>query len=313
MTPTAAVFYDPDGYDTATGPILGRKVAGEEFLRAFVRHTGFGTLNAVVRIPQHGEAFARQCAALGATAPTAFALHEDPARIEGLGSLFLPGPGLAQYAWQRRRHRQNAYSLCGVTHTVCTERTMDDVGNLLVAPTQPWDALVCTSRAGRDAVLRLMQEQATYLKDRFGAARVEAPQLPIIPLGVDCDAMQPPPGARSAMRRRLGIGEGDVAALALGRLSYTSKVNPIGMYLALGRAAAAAPKGARVHLILAGRFDSEASERVFRGGAAALCPGVALHLLDGGMENLRGNAFAAADFFTLLVDNIQETFGLAPG
>ncbi len=67
-----------------------------------------------------------------------------------------------------------------------------------------------------------------------------------------------------------------------------------------------------MHLILAGRFDGEAAERVFRGGAAALCPEVALHVLDAAAPDLRRSAFAAADLFTLLADNVQETFGLAP-
>jgi glycosyltransferase involved in cell wall biosynthesis len=308
---TAALFYDPDGYDTQGQPALGRRVAGEEFLRALVRHGGFDRLRAVVRTPRHGEHFQRQVAAMGATVPAEWLPHDEPARKEGIGSLFLPGPGLAQYAWQRRRHRQDAYSLCGVTHTVCTDRTMDDVGLLLVAPTQPWDALVCTSRAGRDMVLRLLREHAAYLKDRFGAARVEGPALPVIPLGVDAEAMVPPPGMREAWRARLGITEGDVAALLLGRLSLSSMVNPLPMYLALGRAAAA-PSGTRVHMILAGRFDGEVAERVFRAAAAALAPAVTLHVLDGEMPDLRRTAFAAADFFTILVDNIQETFGLVP-
>ncbi len=313
--PTAAIFYDPDGYDTSAAPIVGRRVAGEEFLRAFVRHSGFDRLRAVVRTPEHGAHFQRQVAAMGAAAPAEWVPHDEPARIEGLGSLFLPGPGLPQYAWQRRRHRQDAYSLCGVTHTTCTDRTMDSLGDLLVAPTQPWDALVCTSRAVRAMVLRLLEEHARYLADRFGAQRVEGPQLPIIPLGVDCAALAQPSagGARAEWRARLGIAEGDVAALMLGRLSHATKVNPLPMYRALGRAArATAAPGRRVHLILAGWFEAPASERAFREPPATLCPEVTVHVLDGRAPEVRREIWAAADFFTLLVDNIQETFGLAP-
>jgi len=311
--PNAAIFYDPDGYDTAAGPILGRRVAGEEFLRAFVRHSGFDRLHAVVRLSAHGEHFRRQVAQMGATVPADWVPHDEPHRIEGMGSLFLPGPGLPQYAWQRRRHRQDAYSLCGVTHTTCTDRTMDSLGDLLVSPTQPWDALVCTSRAVRDMVRRLLQEHAYYLRDRLGAQRIEGPQLPVIPLGVDCEALTLPPAARPAWRARLGIAENDVAALMLGRLSHATKVNPLPMYLALGRAArAAAAPGRRVHLILAGWFEGPAAERAFREPPTALCPEVTVHVLDGRAPEVRREIWAAADFFTLLVDNIQETFGLAP-
>ncbi|GGG16360.1 hypothetical protein GCM10010964_00800 [Caldovatus sediminis] len=312
-TPNAAIFYDPDGYDTTAAPIIGRRVAGEEFLRAFVRHSGFDRLRAVVRLPEHGERFRHQVARMGATVPADWVPHDEPHRIAGMGSLFLPGPGLPQYAWQRRRHRQDAYSLCGVTHTTCTDRTMDSIGDLLVSPTQPWDALVCTSRAVRDMVARLLQEHALYLRDRLGARRIEGPQLPVIPLGVDSEALALPEAARAGWRGRLGIAEGDVAALMLGRLSHATKVNPLPMYLALGRAArAAAAPGRRVHLILAGWFDGPAAERAFREPPATLCPEVTVHVLDGRAPEVRRGIWAAADFFTLLVDNIQETFGLAP-
>ncbi len=56
---------------------------------------------------------------------------------------------------------------------------------------------------------------------------MEGPQLPVIPLGVDTAALDPPPGAREAWRARLGIAEGDVAALMLGRLSHATKLNPL--------------------------------------------------------------------------------------
>ena len=43
-----------------------------------------------------------------------------------------------------------------------------------------------------------------------------------------------------------------------------------------------------------------------------LCPEVQLHVLDGRGEKVRREIWSAADIFVSLVDNIQETFGLAP-
>ncbi|MBM3591942.1 MAG: glycosyltransferase family 4 protein [Alphaproteobacteria bacterium] len=37
-----------------------------------------------------------------------------------------------------------------------------------------------------------------------------------------------------------------------------------------------------------------------------------VHVLDGQNAEIRSKAWAAADIFTLPVDNVQETFGLAP-
>ncbi|MBJ7253045.1 MAG: hypothetical protein JHC89_16970, partial [Acetobacteraceae bacterium] len=84
---------------------------------------------------------------------------ESPQLIAKAGSLFLPGPGLESYAyWRRRSGNQRAFSLCGVTHTTSTDRVMDALAHSLTAPVQPWDAIICTSRAVQSMVRRQLQE-----------------------------------------------------------------------------------------------------------------------------------------------------------
>jgi hypothetical protein len=70
--------------------------------------------------------------------------------------------------------------------------------------------------------------------------------------------------------------------------------------------------GRRVHLVLCGWFDSEAGERAFREAAAQLCPSVRLAMLDGRARENQADAWAAADIFTSLADNVQESFGVTP-
>ena len=53
-------------------------------------------------------------------------------------------------------------------------------------------------------------------------------------------------------------------------------------------------------------------EAVWREQASMLCPEVTLHVLDGRGESVRREIWSAADIFVSLVENIQETFGLAP-
>ena len=50
----------------------------------------------------------------------------------------------------------------------------------------------------------------------------------------------------------------------------------------------------------------------FEQGAAKLCPSVHTVTLDGRKAEERGKAWAAADVFCSLSDNIQETFGISP-
>jgi len=82
--------------------------------------------------------------------------------------------------------------------------------------------------------------------------------------------------------------------------------------MVMGLQAAQRATGRRVHLILAGWFESEAERKQIEGLAREVCPDVPVHIVDGRDAEIRRQAWSAADFFTSLSDNIQETFGLTP-
>ena len=208
----------------------------------------------------------------------------DRQALRSAGTVYWPAPGLDEQAWKRRFGSERDYSLCGVTHTVASATIVRALGQYLLAPTQPWDALVCTSTAVRTAVERIIEQHADYLARR-GGGRFRSPvRLAVIPLGVDCESYAPRdddavpgagPGARHALRARLGIAEADLAALFVGRLSFHAKAHPTPLLLAAARAAQRAP-GRTVHLLLAGQFPNRAAEREFREAAGRFsrrCPG----------------------------------------
>ncbi len=307
----AALLYAPDGYDDGRPQVMGRQAAGAGFLQGLVRHAGFDRLVALTRGAADAAAFRTQVAALGATVPAETLAEADFAQLARIGCLMLPGPELSEYAWRRRRLMGGAgLSLVGITHTIASEGAMDSLAGLLLAPVQPWDALVCTSTAVRGAVQRLWQGEGAYLARRLGATRVEGPALPVIPLGVDTAALAPDAAARSDWRRRLGIAPQDIAVLHHGRLSFHAKAHPLPMFLALARAATAAPAGAKVVLILSGWFADATQRRAFSELARALAPDLPIRLVE--RPEPGTSLRAAADIFTLLSDNIQESFGLAP-
>src|SRR5712671_467032 len=312
--PNAAIYYDVDAFDTSRPALMGRHAAGEGFLRGFARHGGTDRLYCYSRSEADARDFTTRVQAHGATVPITWIPFADPQRLAEPGCLFYPTVGVDELAWRRRRHDQRAYSVVGITHTIVSGAVMEVIANWLIAPVQPWDAVICTSKAVRDAVNTVIEAQTAYLGARLGPVRPSLPQLPVIPLGVDCDAYRPVPAVRADWRQRLGIGNADVAVLFLGRLSFHGKAHPVPMYRGLQQAVARSPlpAGAKLHLIQAGWFANDAIERAFRDGAAAHCPDVVCHFLDGRQSDVRNGIWQAADIYTSLSDNLQETFGLSP-
>ncbi len=133
---------------------------------------------------------------------------------------------------------------------------MDDLDLLLTASVQPWDAVICVSNAAKTSMVRLLDNWADYLGIRSSGGRFKAQvQMPVIPLGVDCDKYAPTPKtteARTNIRRGLGIGEDDVVVLYFRCLILNTKAGPVAMYLSLEAAAKRTAK--RIHLMQAGRF-----------------------------------------------------------
>ncbi len=305
----AAIHYVPAGYDTKGPKLMGRMAAGEGFLDAYLRHAGVEPFYCYASERATAEQFAALARSLGPM-PVEWIPWANPAALARPGALYTPDPSLHDHAWRRRARDQRAYSLTGITHTTASSNAMDMIAELAVAPVQEWDALICTAKTVRGMVETLMDEQAAYLKDRLGAQRAPRPQLPIIPLGVDCARFAPDSAIRSAQRAALGIADDDVAFLFVGRLSFHAKAHPFPMYLALERAAR--QTGKRLHLIQAGWFANEFIESAFRDGARDFCPSVTAHFLDARKPEVRFAVWQAADIFTSLSDNIQETFGLTP-
>lgn len=311
MATLAALEYHPDGYDTGRERLMGRHAAGEGLLKAWVRYAAPDRMIAWTQ----SESFLKDCEtrvkAMGWDGPVVAANVLQPQALMDAGCLMLAGPGVSDAAWARRWVGDAAWSAVGITHTTATHRVMNVITEMARAPVQPWDALICTSQAVKAMVETTFDAEQAHLRDRFGAGIVvPRPNLRVIPLGVHAEDFAHQPEARVRQRAALGIPEGEPAVLVMGRLSTTAKAHPFPLYRALELAAKEA--GRQVHLILAGWYADDKQEEIYKGGAAALMPSVKLHVVDGRDPVIRREIWSAPDVFALLVDNIQETFGLAP-
>ena len=117
--------------------------------------------------------------------------------------------------------------------------------------------------------------------------------------------------SRDFLRRHLRIDEQDVLVLWLGRLSFFEKSYPQSMFIALQKAMQSC--GRRLHFVMAGWFPGgESDHSRYKEAAHFHAPNVPVHFLDGKNPEVVRCCWAAADLFLSLVDNPQETFGLAP-
>lgn len=307
----AAILLSTEPYDAAVARPMGRHSAGEGFLRGFLRHADverFCFWNV------HGEDQARLEALLDRLGkpdrPVDWLGRGDREGLAKAGALYIPTPELKGEAWARRAFGGHAYSLTGVTHTIAETPLLDELGALLLAPLEPWDALICTSDSTRKAAETLLDSVATYLQDRFGAARIPPVQLVTIPLGVHTEDFRTDPEARRRWRERLDIPDDAPVALYVGRFSLTAKMHPGPMGLALQEASLRL--GQPIWWLVYGGAKGPGGEAAFREAAAAFCPDVQIRFVPHASQATRDEIVSAADVFLSLSDNIQETFGLTP-
>lgn len=311
MPINAAILFEPDAYVMGGPKIMGRQSAGNAFLRAAVAGRQGETLAAYTPRRESAEVFARMVRDFDADAR---AVWIPPSRLDMLsaaGALHLPGPTFHDCALLRLRAGVAAYSLTGVTHTLASHAAMDAIAELATLPLMPWDALICTSEAGRSAVKVLLAAQLEYVSWRFGReARPPLPQLPVIPLGVHTRDYAVTEVDRRRARTELGLAGDAVAVLFVGRLSFHAKAHPHAMYLALEEVRRRT--GKPIALIQFGLFANATIEAAFKDGAARYAPGVTAIFANGRDDAARQRVWAASDVFISLSDNIQETFGLTP-
>jgi len=308
---SACIYYHPEAYSISGPKLMGRNAAGESFLRGFLQHSSKAeSLWVQVSEKQHFEHFALQAANNGRKEHITTISNSNLGLLETAGSVYFPGPGLAEHAFKRSLYGDSLWSLCGITHTTSSASAMDAIAELITAPVQPWDALICTSTAVKKNVETVLQAHADYLAARLGISRLVLPQLPVIPLGVHTNDFKYSDNQREASRKRLGVDSDTLVVLYVGRLSFHAKAHPLGMYKALE--IAANKTGKNVVLVECGWHANEPIKQAFADAADYACPTVRVVTLDGRDSANRELAWSGADVFCSLSDNIQETFGIVP-
>lgn len=303
-----ALYYAGDAYSTDR-KIMGRQSAGKALMKGLARWNqteihGFG---ASVQV---GHAMQKQLQGDGYKGSLRWHNAPGSPQLTALGALYYPAPVTKSLAHARNQRGRAAYSLFGVTHTLSSAGAMDQLGEMILPPFQPWDALICTSTAALSVVTRIQNEMRDWFSEHTGATRFNPIALPIIPLGVDVEAFARQDQDITAARAVLGLEDDEIAFLFAGRLSFHAKANPSAFYLALESAAARTSK--RLVCVEAGLFPNPSVEQAYDAARRQMAPSARVIRVDGANDTLYRAAWQACDVFVSLSDNIQETFGLTP-
>lgn len=311
---TAAIWYASDGFDPTKKGINGRRVAGESFLRGFFAHGDVTEFVSLAHTQSDHAAFADLAHGMGVTRPLRAVRLDAPQALAPADVVQYPAPLVSTELWRRAPYGAAAWALCGITHTTATRNVMQALFDLRSAPQMPWDAMICTSRSVQASVRRLMELAEAHLSQRFpGAVLPARPLLPVIPLGVDCAAFQPDPALGEGLRARIGAAPGDLVAVTIARLTPDEKFDPLPLFLAMELAATALrADGTRLHLVFCGQFSEPFWQATYATAAARLMPSCSYHVLDGANADERKATLSGGDVFVFPIDNLQETFGLAP-
>ena len=307
---SVAIYFHPEAYSTSGPKLMGRNAAGESFLRGYARNSTSSEFWIQVENTKHVQHFTETMRAAGRLEPIHVIQKHTLQQLSNAGVVYHPGPGIGEGARHRSIFGVQSWSLCGITHTTSSAGAMDAVVDLVTAPVNPWDALICTSNSVKANVTQIIEAQLGYLRDRLGITQTVLPQLPVIPLGIHAQDFKFPIASKAVSRTALGIDSDSIVVLYMGRLSFHAKAHPLAMYQSLE--IAAGETGKKLVLIECGWHANDHIQNAFAEAAEIACPSVRIICLDGRVADQRNLAWQSADIFCSLSDNIQETFGITP-
>lgn len=305
-----ALVLSPDflpGHDK----LNGRRWAAQLLLRLWAQAAGQEPLHFLGLEPGAVQLLEEPLWRAGFRGPVQQLPITDPEALAPVGALFLPDPSIGAWASWRQATGAHRFSLIGQIHTLSTTAALGMLDALVYEPVQSWDALICTSRAGRAVVEALWADRASQLQRRFSGQCPAAPQMPVIPLPLAAESFQVADLCPQQARAVLDLPAEAAVVLWLGRLSMLTKADPWPAYRVLNQVA---QQLQRPLVLLECGPDDTPEQAAHFCELRRHCPGVQFRRLGGGdavPETLKQQALAASDLLLSLVDNVQETFGLS--
>src|SRR6266446_7509579 len=210
-------------------------------------------------------------------------------------------PQLRTLATIRRKLQRYDAPVCGLSHSINSERVVFAILQQYFAGLCEADLLFCSSRAGMRTIEVYIEEIGRLLPQNTAYR----PRRVLGPLGVTIPTLEQE--HRINLRQRLNIGTDETITLFFGRLSQMSKGDLGPLLIALSSLSC---REISTHLVIAGDDTQTNEARRLTALACELGCIQNLTIWPNPSATDKHMLYSGADIFVSPSDNIQETFGL---
>lgn len=194
--------------------------------------------------------------------------------------------------------------ITGVIHSINHSQQLVTVLLLLLSPLYEYDALICSSTAGKIAMSRFFDLLCERLSKSGWPPLKPRLQMPIIPLGVEVSEFD---GTKPGPFRHELSPQGGPVLLYFGRFSAFTKADLLPLILAVVRLHAIHDN---ISLVLAGDDTNYQMADMVREFANQHAPQVPIRIIKNPDFETKKQIYASADIFVSPADSLQETFGI---
>ncbi|KEI71558.1 DUF4135 domain-containing protein [Endozoicomonas elysicola] len=219
-------------------------------------------------------------------------------------------PWIGRLTALRDAYCQEPFPVTGRAHTLSTDSNMSNTRDLLLSPLKSCDAILCSSKAQKKVMMRLLSAASSSISDHIGVAIPYKGSVVKLPLGIEPDECFT--GSTEDAREGLDVKQGQFVILTLGRVSpaYKMDLNPV---LLVMNDLVEGYGYRNIKWVVAGAGDaaSPAVQTLLKQAYDLNLEGCIRFELD--IDDDRKNKWlSACDMVLTLSDNIQESFGLVP-
>ena len=303
----------PDAFASA-GLLVGRLVANATFLRALTKYGSLDAIHFFTGESSENEQMDEIRQAYGNDVEIRVsnlidfpqALEEGSLDVVHFNELNVRMPTVMHL---RNRFAKKTLPITGQIHSLSYPSSMQTYQHLIHGNPAPYDAIFCSTVAGRDVVLNCVTDLQDRLRRRGGGDAPLSCAMPVVPLGIDTSLLCR--GDRSQARDALEIPQDAFVYLCIGRFTEYDKMDLFPVIQAFASVRQKLPASAPVYLLLAGASQGTKTAEMVMLWAKALKVGQWVKQRVDFEDFEKPGLLAAADVFVSMTDNPQETYGLS--